>query len=230
MKKRIGLLGGISYESTIKYYELLMQRYFKKKQDYYYPEIVIYSLDFQKFTDLENSGNTQEYINYIVSGVDALKKAGVDFVAMAANSPHAVFPQVQAKAQVPMISIVKVIAEEAKKRAIQKALLLGIKFTMQSRFYHDVFKKNGIEIVTPKEKEQDEINRIIFQELVIGIKKPESKKTFLTIIEAYDADAVILGCTEIPLLISEHDTRKIVLDPLSLHVDAILAKSISPTS
>lgn len=186
MKKRIGLLGGISYESTIKYYELLMQRYFEKKQDYYYPEIVIHSLDFQKFTDLENSGNTQEYINYIVSGVDALKKAGVDFVAMAANSPHAVFSQVQAKAQVPMISIVKVTAQEAKKRAIQKALLLGIKFTMQSRFYHDVFKKHGIEIMTPKGKEQDKINRIIFEELVIGKINPESKRTFLNIIEAYN--------------------------------------------
>ncbi len=226
MKKRIGLLGGISHESTITYYRALMEKYFQKNGDYYYPEVVIFSLDFQKCTDYENTKNTPVYIDYILTGITALKAAGADVVAMCANSPHAMYSEVSERAGVPMISIVETCAAQAKRQQIKSALLLGIKFTMQSSFYLDVFTKESITIVTPSEAEQNEINSIIFKELVIGTINPESKRRFLEIIESYPCDAVILGCTEIPQLIGQQDTKKIVLNPLDLHVDALLAYSL----
>lgn len=227
MKKRIGLLGGISHESTIVYYRELMRRYFQKTGDYYYPEVIIFSLDLQKFTDYEDTHNTSAYIEYILTGINGLKAAGSDFIAMTANSPHAVFPEISRQAGIPMISIVETTAKEAKKQNVKRALLLGIKFTMQSSFYPDVFKREGIEIITPKESKQDEINSIIFKELAIGNINLDSKQRFLDIIDSYESDAVILGCTEIPFLIGQCDVKRKVLNPLDLHVDAILEYSLS---
>ena len=133
---RIGLLGGISYESTIKYYDLLLVKYFKKFQNYYYPEIVIFSLDFQKLTDLERIYDKEKYIEYLLSGIRSLENAGVNFITIAANSPHAVFEDLEKKSKVPITSIVKTTAKEALKLNMKKILLLGIKFTI-------VFSRKG---------------------------------------------------------------------------------------
>lgn len=226
--KRIGILGGISHESTIAYYELIMKKYFEKYKNYYYPEIVIFSLDFQKFTDFEDSKETGAYIRYIVEGIQSLERAGAAFIIMAANSPHAVFEDVQKRARVPMISIAEVAAKEARNRGMKKLLLMGITFTMESPFYKDVCNKHGIEIVTPSEEEQNEINRIIFDELCIGEFRDESKKKLLEIIEAYDIDGVILGCTELPLIIKQENTNVKLLNTLELHAEAALQYAMSP--
>ena len=151
MNKRIGILGGISHESTIKYYELILKKYFEKFKNYYYPEIVIFSLDFQKFTDFEDKKDIDGYIDYIMEGINSLQNSKVDFIIMAANSPHAVFDSVKEKAKVPMLSIAEVTAENARKQGIKKLLLLGIKFTMQSTFYQKVCNSKEIEVITPNE-------------------------------------------------------------------------------
>lgn len=226
MKKRIGLLGAKSHESMITYYRRIIEKYIEKKGDYYYPEIVIFSLDFQKINDLEKSRDKQALIDYVMTGVNALTRAGVDFIAIVNNVTHAVFPEIKSQTNIPMISIVETTVEEAKKLNVKKALLLGTKVTMQSTFYQDIFKRENIEVVVPNENEQDELNAIIDNELVKVIIKPESKKRYQEIIESYDADAVIFGCTEIVLLLSEKDVAKIVLNPTELHVDAILKESL----
>ncbi|MFX1519742.1 MAG: aspartate/glutamate racemase family protein [Promethearchaeota archaeon] len=226
MVKRIGILGGISYESTIKYYELILRKYYEQKRDYYYPEIVIFSLNFQKFTDFENENNRRKYIQYILKGIDSLEKAGVEFILMAANSPHAVFEELEILSNVPLLSIVKVTAEKAKQEGMKKLLLLGIKFTMQSSFYQNTCKKHGIEVIVPTEDEQNDINRIIFDELVIGIFKNESKNKLLEIIGNYEVDGVILGCTELPLILKQKDTNVKLLNTLEIHVKAALNYSL----
>ncbi|MEW5996116.1 MAG: amino acid racemase [Candidatus Micrarchaeota archaeon] len=222
MAKRIGILGGISHESTIKYYELILRKYFEKYRDYYYPEMVIFSLGFQKFTDFENNGDKEGYVKYIMEGIRNLENANVDFIIMAANSPHAVFEEVKKMAKVPMISIAEVTAAKAKQEELKKLLLLGIKFTMQSTFYKEVCKRYGIEVMTPSESEQNEINRIIFDELCIGKFKDESKMELLRIIDNYEVEAVILGCTELPLILKQKDSSKKLLNTLELHADAAL--------
>lgn len=221
--KKIGILGGISYESTIKYYDLILEKYYEKFQNYYYPEIVIYSLNFQKLTDLENQNEKEKYIEYLMSGIKSLENAGVTFIIIAANSPHAVYEDLKRLSKVPILSIVNATAEKAKQEKMKKLLLLGIKFTMQSTFYQQYCKKLGIEVITPSDDEQNIIEKIIFKELVIGFFKKESKKELLHIIDNYDdVDGVILGCTELPLNLTQSDTNKVLLDTIELHVDATL--------
>lgn len=222
MAKRIGIIGGISHESTIKYYEYILKKYYARKRNYHYPEMVIFSLDLKKLMEFEDREDMDGYIHYIREGIKALEKAGAEFIVIAANSPHSVFEVVEKMASVPMISIVKVAAREAEKWDMKKLLLTGIKYTMQSSFYQDVFKKHGMEVITPSEEEQDEINKIVFNELVLGIFKKETRIKLINIIKNYKVDGVILGCTELPLILDQEDTEVKLLNTLVLHARAAL--------
>jgi aspartate racemase len=224
--KRIGILGGISYESTLNYYRLILEQYYNEHRDYYYPEVVIFSLNFQKFTDFENT-NTRKYIKYIMEGIKALEKAGVDFIAMAANSPHAVFDTIHKQARVPMVSIVDATLTKALKNSMRTLLLLGIAFTTESSFYIDAAKTYGIHVQVPNSKERTEINTIIFDELVRGIIKEKSKTRLLDIIGSYNVDGAILGCTELPLIVTPKECSTPLLDTVKIHVEAILHFAVS---
>ncbi|MFC2164899.1 aspartate/glutamate racemase family protein [Acidobacteriota bacterium] len=227
MAKRIGILGGISHESTIKYYEYILTKYYAKMRDYHYPEVIIFSLDLAELTEFEDKGDIDGYVQYITSGIESLENAGAEFIVIAANSPHSVFDIVQRKTDIPMISIVEVTAKEAKMLGMRKLLLTGIKYTMQSPFYKDVFTKHGMDVITPSDEEQEEINRIIFDELVIGIFKEKTRQRLLEIINSYDEDGVILGCTELPLILNQEDTDVRLLNTLEIHARAALDFSLS---
>lgn len=228
MAKRIGILGGISHESTISYYDLILKKYYERFQDYYYPEIVIFSLDFQKFTDYEDQRDLKGYIPYIMEGINALQNAGVGFIAMSANSPHIVFDLVREQASVPMLSIVDTTIQAAARAGMKKLLLMGIKFTMRSTFYQAAGQQAGIEVLVPSETEQDEINRIVFEELSLRKIKPESKTYLLEMIHRYPVDGVILGCTELPMILNQQDTAVPLLDTVELHTQAILDYAMTP--
>ncbi len=220
--KKIGLLGGMSYESTIKYYDLILQKYYDRYQDYYYPEILIYSLNFQKIIDYELGDDEGIYVKYLMTGINSLQNGGADYIVIAANSPHAVYDKLVQRSKVPILSIVEATAERARKEKLSKLLLLGIKFTMQSSFYQEYFENSGMEVIIPSETEQDVINQIIFDELVIGKFTNESKHLLLKIINDYKVDGVILGCTELPLLLQQNDVNIKVLDTVEIHVEAAL--------
>lgn len=222
MTKRIGILGGISAASTSAYYDRIIERYYEIRQDYYYPEIVIFSLNFQRFTDFEDSGDRDGYVAEIMTGVTALEGAGVDFILMAANSPHAVFGEVESRAVVPMLSIVEVTAEAAEERGLTNLLLLGIKFTMQSSFYQKACESRGISVIVPSSEDQDRVNAIIFDELARSILREESRRTLLSIVRRYPVDGVILGCTELPLILKQEDASLPLLSTVDLHLEAAL--------
>lgn len=218
---RIGLLGGISYTSTLVYYRRLLELYYDRFHDYYYPEIVIHSLDFQKFTDFEND-DPKNYLDYIALSLTLLKEADVDIALMAANSPHSVFAKLEAMGIVPLISLVEAVAKEAKRLRLKKLLLLGIKYTMDHTFYPETFEKYGLSILTPTEADKIEVDRIIFGELAREIIEPESKDRLKDLIERSDVDGVILGCTELPLILSQSDLSIPVLDSIDLHCRAVI--------
>lgn len=222
MKRKIGILGGISHTSTIQYYQTIMKLYYERFGNYYYPEIIIHSLDFQYFTDLENELKLQEYENYIVYSIHCLENAGADFIIMAANSPHSVLDNVMKRVCTPILSIVDAVGIKAKKKNLKKLLLTGIKYTMQSDFYKSGMKKYGIAIITPDDAEQNLINQIIFKELVLNNKSDQSRENFLEIINRYPVDGVILGCTELPLLLDNKDTGILLLNSLELHCEMTL--------
>lgn len=226
LPKKIGILGGISHESTIKYYELILKKYYQLKGDYYYPEIIIYSLDFQKFTDFEDNGDKESYIKYIMEGMYSLENSGADFIVMSANSPHSVYDEVKNLTKLPMISIVEAVGEKAKEKELKKILLLGIKYTMENGFYEKYLKQLGIDVIVPSKDERVLINDIIFDELAIGIFRDNSKEKLINIIKKYDVEGVILGCTELPLIIAEDDLEIEVLNTVELHVNKILRYSL----
>jgi aspartate racemase len=226
LAKRIGIIGGISHESTIKYYEFILKKYFSRKRDYHYPEVVIFSLDLAKLVGFEERGDIDGYIRYLASGIESLEKSGSEFILIAANSPHAVFDILEKKASVPLLSIVEITALEAKRLKMKKLLLIGIKHTMKSPFYRDVFAKHGMEVIIPSDKEQEEINDLIFKELVLGIYKNTTRNKLLHIINSYDEDGVILGCTELSLAINQEDTKIKLLNTLELHALAALDFSL----
>jgi aspartate racemase len=225
MTRVIGILGGISPASTAEYYDKLIAGYYARKGDAYYPEIVIFSLNFQRFTDYED-GDRDKYIYEILKGIRSLERAGADFIAMAANSPHSVYKEVAAEANVPILSIVEVTAREAVRRKLKRLLLLGIQHTMRSTFYQETFAKHKIDVITPSEVDQIEVNRIIFEELSLTQFKPETKQRLIDIISRYDVEGVILGCTELPLILQANDVSIQMLDTMDLHVRAILDEAL----
>jgi len=220
--KIIGILGGMSYESTIKYYDLILQKYYDRYHDYNYPEILIYSLNFQKVIDYELGEDEGIYVDYLMTGIKSLQTGGVDFIVMAANSPHAVYDKLVQRSKVPILSIVEVTAKKAQQENLRKVLLLGIKFTMQASFYKEYFSNLGMDVITPSDLEQDIIDHIIFDELVIGKFTEESKDMLLKIINNYKVDGVILGCTELPLILQQNDINIKLLDTVEIHVEAAL--------
>jgi aspartate racemase len=222
VSKRIGILGGISHASTVRYYEYILKKYYARRRDYHYPEVVIFSLDLAKLIGFEERDDLDSYVRYLTSGLQALEKAGVDFIVIAANSPHAVFEIVRKRVSIPMISIVETTALRAERLGLKMLLLTGIKSTMQSAFYPDVFEKYSIQVLTPDEAEQDEINDAIFRELVLGIYKDSTRNRILEICNGYNVDGIILGCTELSLMLDQEDTHLRLLNTLELHAQAAL--------
>jgi aspartate racemase len=222
MPKVIGILGGISPASTLRYYQRIVERYYQRQRDYHYPEIALYSLDFQRFTDLENSADKAGYIEEIVRGIRCLERCGADLALMAANSPHSVFKEVESRVEIPLISIVEITAKKARDLKLGRLLLLGIQLTMQSDFYRDAFQVYGMEVISPSSSHQDEIEAMIFDELVLNIIREETRDRLMEIIRGYPVDGVILGCTELPLILHQDLFPFPVLDTLDLHVEAAL--------
>lgn len=220
--KRIGILGGISLASTLAYYKTITDFYYDRFHDYYYPEILINSLNFQYFTDLEDQNRMEEYKAYILEGISRLEKAGADFVLMAANSPHSVLEEIRPQIALPVVSIVDAVAEKAQEMGLKTVLLTGIRYTMQRTFYQEGFRKYGIHVLVPNAQEQETINQIIFGELVIHKKTKAAQDAFKEILSRYKKDGVILGCTELPLLLEQGDVDFPLLNSLELHCRAAL--------
>ncbi len=227
MKRTIGILGGISPASTLEYYRSIISMYYERAHDYYYPEIVIKSLDFGRYTDLEDEGRFDEYASYISETIEALAAAGAEFAIMAANSAHSAYDRVHARSPIPMISIVDAAARQAARLGLGKVLLTGIKYTMGGDFYQNGFAKAGIKVIVPSQDHQNEINRIIFEELALEKFEAASRKWFLDMTDEYDVDGVILGCTELPLLVGTPPAGRPFLDTLHLHVAEALEYCLS---
>lgn len=219
MYQHLGILGGISHVSTGAYYERIVTRFQMRSPDGSYPEITIASLDFNRFTDYETDDSRALYIDYIIAGIERLQGAGAGLAMMAANSPHAVFEDIQMRSPLPLISIVQPTVVSAAERGLEKLLLLGIEFTMNRSFYRDAGAERDIQIEAPRHEHRKEIDSIIFDELCRNDIRETSRNRVLDIIAAYDVDGVILGCTELPLLVSASDSPVPVLDTMALHCE-----------
>ena len=225
MHKRIGILGGMSPESTVEYYQYITRTYTERFGDYGYPEIIIYSVSFQPYVDWPQQDRWDLVAQGLSEAAQKLEAAGADFIVIATNTMHLVFDQVQASVSVPMLSLLDAVGEAILARGMNTVGLLGTRFTMEKTFYQDALARRGITILVPDADDREYMNAIIYDELVAGQIHDESRVGFVTIIKKlaeHGAEGVILGCTEIPLLVSEEDAGMPLFDTTVIHAEAAL--------
>jgi aspartate racemase len=225
MHKKIGILGGMSPESTVEYYQYITRAYTERFGDYGYPEVIIYSVSFQPYVDWPAQDRWDLVAQGLSEAAQKLEAAGADFIAIATNTMHLVFDQIQASVSVPMLSLLDAVAEAILARGMNTVGLLGTKFTMEKTFYQDALARRGITVLVPDADDREYVNTVIYDELVAGQIHDESRDGFVSIINKLaerGAEGVILGCTEIPLLVSEADAGMSLFDTTVIHAEAAL--------
>jgi aspartate racemase len=226
----VGLVGGLGPESTIDYYKRIIDVW-KTVDPTTSPSIVIDSLDPQRALRLVNA-DRQAFFEYLLTSVRRLLGAGVDFIAITANTPHLVFDELAGESPVPILSIVEVCAAAAQKRGLKRLVLLGTRFTMQAEFYPEVFARYGLVVVRPSEADMTWVHGRYVSELLEGQFLDETRNQFGTLIarlkDEHGVDGVILGGTELPLLLTAPEVAGLpLLDTIALHVDAIVEQLAS---
>jgi len=223
--KKIGIIGGLSPESTVTYYLRIVRKYQNLFGNHSYPEIIIYSVSFQKFIDWMIRDRWEEITEELIKSVKSLAAAEADFAVIATNTMHIVFDKVQEKSPIPLISIIDATAEAIKEEEMETVGLLGTRFTMERDFYRNGLAKHGIKTLIPEKADRDYINKVIFEELCRGLIREGSRNNFLRIIEDLaekGAQGIVLGCTEIPLLINNRYTSVKLFDTAVIHADRAL--------
>ena len=226
--KTIGLIGGMSWESTVTYYQILNETVKQRLGGLHSAKILLYSVDFDEIEKYQSSGEWEKSAEVLSQAAMNLEKAGADFIVICTNTMHKVAPKIQSHISIPIIHIAEATADELIKWGISRVALLGTKYTMTQDFYKDKLLKAGIDVVIPDSTGIETVNDIIYKELCLGIISEESKKKYLEIIDRLaeqGAQGVILGCTEIGLLIQQTDTSLPVFDTTQIH--AIKAAELS---
>ncbi|MFP4136577.1 MAG: aspartate/glutamate racemase family protein [Candidatus Acetothermia bacterium] len=220
--KTIGILGGMGPEASLEYYRQFIELAKEKTPKGNYPEIVIYNLNFEDFCRPVSEGKHDQVIRLLQEKLSDLAGAGADFAMMASNTPHLFFEQLEEEASIPILSIVHSAAKEAESRGLEKAVLLGTRFTMNAGFYQDEFENRGVELIVPAEEEGEFVHDKIMNELVVGEFEKGTKNRIIEIIqelrEGEGIEGVVLGCTELPLLLDESELSISVLDTTRIHV------------
>jgi aspartate racemase len=231
--KTLGIVGGIGPESTIEYYRLIIATYRATRQDDSYPPLIINSINLMKMLELVGANKLSAVTEYLVEEVLKLARAGADFGLLAANTPHIVFDDIQRRSPIPMLSLVESTCDAAKALQLKRVGLLGTSFTMQGRFYSDVFSREGIEIIVPDLEDQAYVHNKYMSELVNGIISQETREGLLAIVyrlkEKQDIRGLILGGTELSLIM-KHDTSDQpipFLDTTRIHAESAVRHMLS---
>ena len=230
--KTLGIIGGIAPESTIEYYRLIIASYRERRGDGSYPSILINSIDLKRMLGLVGAQDLVGLTDYLVGEVVKLARAGADVCLLASNTPHLVFEDIQRRSPIPLISIVEAVCAATQALGLKKVGLLGTRFTMQGRFYPDVFSRQGITLVVPDKEDQDYVHDRYMRELVEGVFRTETRERVLAIVDRMRVregiQGVILGGTELPFLFREGPGPGIpVLDTTRIHVERAVAHLLS---
>ena len=218
--KTIGLIGGMSWESTITYYQLLNEAAKGVLGGLHSAKILLYSVDFFEIEALMSRGDWDAAADLLGDVAERLQRAGADFVLICTNTLHKVAPQVQARISVPLVHIAEAAADELLAKGIRRVALLGTKYTMTQEFYREKLVNRGIEVLIPEGDDIDLVNRVIFEELCLGVVKPESKAEYLRVIRELQlrgAEGILLGCTELGLIVSQYDVVLPLFDTTVIH-------------
>lgn len=227
--KKIGLIGGMSWESTLLYYKLLNEKVKSLRGGFHSANCVIESVNFAEIAALQAKDDWSSLDKLMITRARALETSGAEMILICANTMHLSVPAIEQSTKIPVLHIAEVTAAEIKKSKLKKVALLGTKFTMEKDFFRDILEKNGITVCIPDAEGRNRVHEIIYQELVNGIITDESKKTYVSIIEnllAEGAQGVILGCTEIPLLIKPVDVDIPLFNTTKIHAEKAVEISL----
>lgn len=231
--KTIGLIGGLSWESTAYYYRYINQGIQDRLGGLHSAKCLLYSFDFEEVVQLQKAGQWQEAAALLAEAAVKLEAGGCDVILICTNTMHSVAEEVQCAVSIPLLHIIEVTANEVKRQSIRKVGLLGTQYTMEQPFYREHLEQLGIETVVPEEADRCRVHEIIFGELCRGELKPSSKAEYLRIIEnllAQGAEGIILGCTEIPLLLQNGDSPVPYFDTTYLHAIAAVDFALTATA
>src|SRR5258708_27393045 len=221
--KTIGLIGGTTWLSTIDYYRIINQEVNRQLGDLHSAKLILYSIDFDEFKTLADAGDWPKITEWFAGIAQQLQTAGADAIVLCANTLHLMVPELEQLVQIPIIHVADATVGELRSQEIRKTALLGTKFTMEAAFFKDKLLQQGIEVMIPDADERQFIHQTIFDELDKGLLLTETKVRYLAIIQnliAKGAESVILGCTEIPLLIKPEDCPVTVFDTTLIHAKA----------
>jgi aspartate racemase len=220
--RTIGLIGGMSWESTTSYYQFINQGIKQRLGGLHSAKIILHSVNFAEIEQLQHLGRWDELAKILTNAAIGLEKAGVDCVAICTNTMHKVAANIESALDVPLLHIADATAKSVLNNHIRKVGLLGTKFTMEQDFYTARMQQAGIEVIIPNQLQRDLIHEVIYQQLCLGQIKLDSKLQFLSIIDELKqqgAEAIILGCTEIAMLINQDDTPTPLFDTTRLHAE-----------
>lgn len=228
--KTIGLLGGMSWESTVGYYRAINAGVKKALGGFHSAKIVLYSVDFAPIEKLQRDGNWEGTAAILCDAALSVQAAGADFLLLCTNTMHKVAPEIEKAIHIPFLHIADATGEALARSGIQTAGLLGTAFTMEHDFYKGrLGEKYGINVLVPNDEDQRLVHQVIFQELCLGKIEPDSRIQFLRIIDRLaeqGAEAVILGCTEIGMLVSQGDTPVKLFDTTEIHAAKAVEQSL----
>ena len=230
--KTVGLIGGIGPESTVEYYRSIISSYREQKPDGGYPAILVNSVNLTQLIDWMSVNELEKVTDYLILEVERLVKAGAEFGALASNTPHIVFDEIQRQSRIPLISIVEATCERVQALGFKKVALFGTRYTMQAHFYPEVFSREGIELVVPESEEQTYIHDKYLGELLNNIFLPETRQALLAIADRLKArhgiEGLILGGTELPLILRDVEHNGVqLLDTTRIHCDRIVKEILS---
>ena len=228
--KTIGMIGGMSWESTLTYYQTVNEAVKEALGGFHSAKCLLYSVDFHEIEACLTAGDWARAQALLTDAALALQGAGADCLLICTNTLHKVAPGVQKRISIPLLHIADAAAGAVLEKGMKKAALLGTTYTMEQDFYKDRIAQSGIEVVIPEAEERAYINRVIFEELCLGVISPASRARFADIIGALaerGAEGVILGCTEIGLLITKEDTPVPLFDTTVIHARAAAAFALS---
>ena len=226
----IGLLGGMSWESTQSYYRLINEGVKAQLGGLHSAHLILYSVDFANIETMQRQGDWDGTARLLASAAASLQAAGADFLVIGTNTMHKVAPQIADAVDLPLLHIADATAEALQRDSIDTVGLLGTRFTMEQAFYRERLEQAGIRVLVPEPEERDEIHRVIYQELCQGEIRPESRVGYLEVIDRLDkrgAQAVILGCTEIGLLLNQADTPVALYDTTEIHAQAAVTRALT---
>ncbi|WP_205407993.1 aspartate/glutamate racemase family protein [Leptotrichia massiliensis] len=227
--KTIGLIGGMSWESTVTYYKIINETVKEKLGGLHSAKCILYSVDFQEIEECQSNGNWEKSGEILGEAAYNLEKAGADFIVICTNTMHKVVNQIKEKISIPILHIAEMTAEKILEKGLKNIALLGTKYTMEQDFYKSKLIEKGINVIIPDKNDIEIINEVIYDELCLGTINSDSKKKFLEIVDklrSKGAEGIILGCTEIGLLIKNEDTDIPLFDTAIIHAEQAAIYSI----